>query len=215
MVVNAQKMIWKICGMREPENISVVAELNPDFMGFIFFEKSPRNMQEQLLPKDLVDFPEEIEKVGVFVNADLDTILENVKNYSLAAVQLHGSESPAFCKELFDRHIKVIKAFSVDEQFDFEITTAYVEVTSLFLFDTKAPAGYGGHGKSFDWQLLENYTYSHPFLLAGGIGLENVQELKKLNHPSLKGFDLNSKFEISPALKDSELIAEFLQELKD
>lgn len=207
-------MLWKICGMREPNNINEVLALQPNYMGFIFFEKSPRNALAQLTPQVFSNFPSHTQKVGVFVNAPIDFVLEQVHNFGLNAVQLHGAESPEYCQLISDKDIHVWKAFSVDQHFDFKTTEPYIGCTTFFLFDTKAPSGYGGHGKSFDWTLLSNYTFDHPFLLAGGIGPDSIEELKHLSHPALAGFDLNSKFEISPGLKEPKLIAEFLEELK-
>lgn len=195
-------MIWKVCGMRDAVNIAEVADLTPNFMGFIFFEKSPRNVSGILQPHTLETIPEKIQKIGVFVNASIEFIETQIADYQLDGVQLHGDESAEMCRYFLEKEIIVLKAFSVDETFDFTNTKAYEGKVSFLLFDTKAPKGHGGHGVSFDWSLLENYTGKTPFLLAGGVSLENIEDVKQLTHPQFAGIDVNSKFEISPALKD-------------
>lgn len=195
-------MIWKVCGMREATNIQEVAALVPDFMGFIFYEKSPRNVASILSSEIVQHIPPTIRKIGVFVNASIAYIEKQVTDFQLNGVQLHGNESAEQCAYFLAQNLVVIKAFSVDETFDFSVTDAYQSKVSYLLFDTKAPKGFGGHGISFDWNLLKNYTSSTPFLLAGGISLENIEDIKALTHSQLVGIDVNSRFELSPARKD-------------
>jgi phosphoribosylanthranilate isomerase len=193
----------KVCGMRNSDNIQQLAELPIDFMGFIFYEKSKRYVANQLDIDQLNNLPKSIQKVGVFVNEGLENIIEIVEKYNLEMVQLHGDESPEFGQNLKQKGIKVIKAFSVDEAFDFSETKPFENVADYFIFDTKTPQ-IGGSGQSFNWQILEKYRGATPFLLAGGIGVENLKSAQEIKHKMLVGLDLNSKFEIEPGLKDIE-----------
>ncbi|MFT5884004.1 MAG: phosphoribosylanthranilate isomerase [Arcticibacterium sp.] len=193
---------WKVCGMRENQNIKEVLALEPDYMGFIFYDKSKRYADPVLDKSLLASFSGPTQKVGVFVNAEESYILLKVVDYGLQMLQLHGEESPAFCQNLRTDGLKVMKAFAIDESFDFAEITPFLEVCDYFLFDTKAPNGYGGHGKKFDWTLLNQYKHDVPFLLAGGVDLESLSIVKELKHPAFMGVDVNSKFEQSPALKD-------------
>ncbi|MCP9769163.1 phosphoribosylanthranilate isomerase [Lacihabitans sp. LS3-19] len=189
----------KVCGMRANQNILELAELRPDFMGLIFYEKSPRfveNGGDLEFIKNL-----NLKKVGVFVNADIEEIKQKIEEYKLDYVQLHGHESPDFCKQLQKLGVGIFKAFSVDSAFDFEKTEAFEKAVDYFLFDTKGD-GYGGHGKSFDWTLLKKYNQKVPFLLAGGVSLDNLDAVLELKDLNLAGVDVNSKFETSPGLKD-------------
>jgi phosphoribosylanthranilate isomerase len=194
----------KICGMKYPDNILEVGELLPDYMGFIFWEKSARYF-DGIIP----NLPKSIKKVGVFVNATLEKILEKIEKYDLQAVQLHGHESVAFCIELknkIETKIEIIKVFSADEHFDFAILKPFEPVCDYFLFDTKGKLP-GGNGTTFDWKVLENYPSAKPFFLSGGIGieeLENVKQIVKTNLP-IYAIDINSKFEIEPGLKNVQL----------
>ena len=161
----------KICGMKFPENILEISQLQPDFLGFIFYANSPRNFE-----KKIPELPEKIKKVGVFVNASFEEITSKIKFYNLDFIQLHGNELPEFCKNLQEK-IPVIKAFSIDENFDFETLKKYYESCTYFLFDTKAK-NHGDNGIAFDWNILENYKLEKKYFLCGGISLENVSDLK-------------------------------------
>jgi len=195
----------KICGMRESENIKEVAALSPDYMGFIFYKNSPRYITQ--IPENL---SQEIKKTGVFVNEDYEHIIEKVELFGLQAVQLHGEETAELCTKLRNENLEVIKAFAVSEEFDFETLTPYTQATTYFLFDTKGK-NYGGNGVTFNWDILQNYTYQHPFFLSGGIAIEHIQEIKKIEQSSLPlaGVDLNSKFEIAPGFKNTDLLKQF------
>ncbi len=194
----------KICGMKYPDNILEVGSLLPDYMGFIFWEKSARYFDE-IIP----ELPKSIKKTGVFVNATVEEIVEKVSKYDLQAVQLHGQESVAFCTELKSKlilSIEIIKVFSADENFDFEVLKPFETVCDYFLFDTKGKLP-GGNGTTFDWKILENYPSTKPFFLSGGIGiaeLEDVKQVLKTNLP-IYAIDINSKFEVEPGLKNIEL----------
>lgn len=194
-------MKLKVCGMRESQNIRELLMLNPDYMGFIFYEKSPRNAGKVLDADLLKAFPASVQKVGVFVNASLDFVKEQVAKYALDLVQLHGDESPAYVADLFAVGIRVMKVFSVGNEFDFKQLGQYNPFVEYFLFDTKGKAR-GGNGEVFNWELLKDYNQEVPFFLSGGIDLENTGNLKELEGMNLHAIDVNSKFELEPGLKD-------------
>jgi phosphoribosylanthranilate isomerase len=195
----------KICGMKHPDNILEVGSLLPDYMGFIFWQKSARYF-DGVIP----ELPKSIKKVGVFVNETIPRIEEKITKYDLQAIQLHGQESVEFCSELkakFGDAIEIIKVFSADENFDFSILKPYESVCDYFLFDTKGKLP-GGNGTTFDWKILENYPSTKPFFLSGGIGIEemdSINNISKTNLP-LYAIDINSKFEIEPGLKNISLL---------
>ncbi|MFV8372310.1 phosphoribosylanthranilate isomerase [Flavobacterium sp. LB2P6] len=196
--------------MKHPDNILEIGSLLPDYMGFIFWEKSARYF-DGVIP----DLPKSIKKVGVFVNASQDEILEKIAKYDLQSVQLHGQESVEFCQDLkveMDNSIEIIKVFSVDNSFNFEVLEPFEAVCDYFLFDTKGKLP-GGNGTTFDWKVLENYPSTKPFFLSGGIGINEmgaVNEISKTNLP-LYAIDVNSKFEIEPGLKNIQLCRDAVQ----
>jgi phosphoribosylanthranilate isomerase len=189
----------KVCGMREETNIHGVASVSPDFMGFIFYKKSPRYVGENFSISD--DLDARIHRVGVFVNEDVDAIVDLVSKHRLDFVQLHGDESPAHCKELKGKGIGVIKVFSVDDDFDFSIVDQYRLDVDYFLFDAKGKSR-GGNGIAFNWSWLENYNGTTPFFLSGGIDPDNVSEIFRLNYNQLFAIDVNSGIESAPGSKD-------------
>ena len=196
----------KICGLRD--NFEEVLGLKPDFVGLIFYPKSPRYVaesQNETLKRKLTLATK---KVGVFVNADYETIIRTAGEFHLDAVQLHGGESPQLC-EMLRQDFVVIKAFSIATAEDLQRVEAYGGVVDYFLFDTKT-AGYGGSGKKFDWQILQSARINAPFLLSGGISLDDVDTIKTLKIKNFVGVDLNSKFETAPALKDIEKLSQFM-----
>jgi len=195
-------MKLKICGMKYPENIQEVSQVTPDYFGFIFWEKSSRYFNGAL-----PEIPKSIKKVGVFVEASLDYILSKIKKYGLDCVQLHGNESPAFCKNLQKENVQIIKVFSISEDFDFEELQLYENVCDYFLFDTKGKLP-GGNGTAFNWNILKKYTSKKPFFLSGGIGIEEIDLIQKMKLP-IYAIDINSKFEIEPGLKNKDLIQHF------
>ncbi len=205
-------MKLKVCGMRDSQNIRELLLLNPDYMGFIFYEKSPRNVGEVLDDVLLKSFPESVQKVGVFVNASLDFVKEKVARYGLQLVQLHGDESPAYVADLFAVGIRVMKVFSVGDEFDFKQLGQYNPFVEYFLFDTKGKAR-GGNGEVFNWELLKGYDQKIPFFLSGGIDLENVDELEKLEAMNIHAIDVNSKFELEPGLKSIEKVEKLKMKL--
>ena len=195
--------------MRDKENIEALLQVKPNFMGFIFYEKSPRFVGESLDIEQLKAFPKEVKKVGVFVNASIDFIVKTVKKYELDYAQLHGEEMPDFCKNLRLKGVSIIRAFSLDDTFSFAQVYNYKPFCDFFLFDAKGQ-NRGGNGVSFDWNILKKYDYQKPFLLAGGVDIGHVAMLDQL--PQLPYcMDINSKFEITPGLKDVPKIEEFLK----
>ena len=201
----------KICGMKIPENIREVAALQPNFLGFIFYPKSPR-FAEPLDITVLNALPKSIKKIGVFVNEDLENVLTIATKYNLDGVQLHGNELESMCKELHKSGFIVIKAFPIAEAYNFKVTKKYEGTCDYFLFDTKTDA-YGGSGLKFNWGMLNEYVGETPFLLSGGIAADDAETILKIEHPKFAGIDLNSKFEVKPGEKNVELLRGFIKEL--
>jgi len=205
----AEKKLIKVCGMTRAENIKAVENLGVDFMGFIFYPKSPRRVQT--LPSYL---PKEAKKVGVFVNVPAEEILIQDIMYRFNYIQLHGNESPEFCQKLKDYGMKVIKALSIAEKSDLDKVKDYAGLCEYFIFDTKTVL-VGGSGNTFDWTILDNYQEDTPFLLSGGLSLENVDQIKTFSHKMLAGYDLNSKFEIEPGVKDINKLKLFIEKIHE
>jgi phosphoribosylanthranilate isomerase len=208
-----EKLKVKICGMKHSENINQVAAFSPDYMGFIFYPKSPRYFDNLELLKSI---PEGIKKVAVFVNAKLDDVMEIIADYDFDAVQLHGKENSDYCNQLKSPGVEVVKAFGLDKDFDFSQLKKYESVCDYFLFDTKT-VEHGGSGQTFDWSVLKQYDYKKPFFLSGGIGPENLPEILKLKESGLNiyGVDFNSKLESEPGLKDIEKVKTCFDLLKN
>lgn len=200
-------MIIKVCGMREPENIRQVASLGVDWMGFIFYAGSPRAIdgKTETMGGDLP-----VKKTGVFVNAPVEEILRTAERYRLNMLQLHGNETPVECSRLQANGYQVIKAFRVSSEKSFEEVNRYAGNADYFLFDTPCK-NYGGSGLRFDWSLLAAYRGETPFLLSGGIGPEQAEEIRRFRHPRFAGIDLNSRFEVSPGRKDVEKLSAFIR----
>ncbi len=201
----------KVCGMRDAANIRKLIDLEPDYLGFIFYEKSPRHVSE--LPQ--IEIPKTIQKVGVFVNAPIEYIEEKNSSFAFDLIQLHGDESPEYCAVLKSKGYKIVKAFGVDDTFDFEVTKAYRKHCSFFLFDTKGKLR-GGNGEVFNWDLLNKYDNEISFFLSGGIDLDNADFIKGLLDAkfNIHALDVNSRFEISPALKDVSKVARLKEKLE-
>ena len=202
-------MIIKVCGMRDADNIRVVESLGVDWMGFIFYAKSPRNVEA--LPEYL---PQDVKRVGVFVDEDPLTVSLRVKQFGLDIVQLHGNEDPRYIGRIraLCPGITVVKALSIASDKDLDKAKAYFGMVEYFLFDTKAKL-VGGNGVQFDWSILNSYRGTVPFILSGGIGPEDAERINAFNHPMMAGIDLNSRFETSPAVKDPDALHTFLSQL--
>ncbi|NJX16422.1 phosphoribosylanthranilate isomerase [Tamlana crocina] len=202
--------------MKYQDNIEQVAALQPDYLGFIFFEKSARCFDAESIP----NLPNSIKKTGVFVNAPLEFVVGKINELDLQAVQLHGEESPEYCDAL--RHaelvsashkkLEIIKVFSIKDEFNFEVLKPYENVVDYFLFDTKGKLP-GGNGYTFNWDVLKNYPSTKPFFLSGGIGVDEIEKIKKFNQSEASKYcyalDINSQFEIEPGLKHIELLKQF------
>ena len=200
----------KVCGMKYPDNINAVNELHPDYMGFIFYENSPRFF-EGLIP----ELAKSVQKVGVFVNSSIENVANMVMKHNLEVIQLHGEESVAYCQKLLitlkDKNCKLIKVFSVGNRFDFDLLTPYEQIIDYFLFDTKGE-NHGGNGIPFDWEILKNYPSQKPFFLSGGISLDNLKKIKTLDLP-IYAIDVNSQFEIEKGLKNITLLKQLQNEI--
>lgn len=201
-------MKLKVCGMRDDPNIQDLVSINPDFIGFIFYEKSGRYVGERTIS----DVPRTIKRVGVFVNPSVNLVLKKVADFKLDIVQLHGSESVDFVSQLKKSGLTIIKVFSVMNTLPLEVMSTYEPVVDFFLFDTKTP-GYGGSGRKFDWSLLDAYNLDKPYFLSGGIDLEDIEAIRKLKAEKLYAIDVNSRFEIQPGIKNIEKLEELKNKL--
>ena len=211
-------MITKVCGLCQAENIQAVAKTGIQWAGFIFYTPSPRCLLRdpaeaervrQLITADAF----RPTRVGVFVNASQEEIMEVAQQYRLDYLQLHGHESPDFCYALQKRGYALIKAFSIATAEDLAHTADYAGRVDYFLFDTKC-AGYGGSGQRFDWSLLQDYQGETPFLLSGGVRPEMAADLQRFHHPRWAGIDLNSGFESAPGVKQAETLRSFQNNFK-
>ena len=203
----------KVCGMRESENMRALAKLPVDMMGLIFYEKSPRYVNEQDAGR-INALSLTIPKAGVFVDASPDVILNKVERFQLQLVQLHGKESPDFCRALRSNGIRIIKAFQMTTIEDLKICALYEGCCDYFLFDAKTPK-YGGSGNKFNWEILSAYTGTTPFFLSGGIAPRDAEIIRRLDFPQLFAVDLNSRFETSPGIKDMDSISMFLSGMRE
>lgn len=201
-------MIIKVCGMRYSENIREIEKTGIEWMGFIFYPKSPR-----FIDRPPCYMPAKCKRVGVFVNENLENILGKVEEFNLDIIQLHGKETPDECLLLKSNKQSVIKAFSIDCENDLKEVSLYENCCDYFLFDTKCPA-HGGSGLKFNWDILQHYSGRTPFLLSGGISPESINDIKKFHHEKWIGIDINSGFEKAPALKDKTAIQSFIKQIK-
>ena len=205
-------MKLKVCGMRDTENILKVAALGVDYMGFIFYDKSPRYVGEGFeLP---AAFPEGIKKVGVFVNEEMENMLSIGRRLKLDYFQLHGDEPVKICQRLKEEGFGVIKVFSISEAFDFGVTEEYAAVADFFLFDTKGKY-YGGNAQVFDWGQLNKYDQQVPFFLSGGLNPVNVLKLTSLKGMNIHALDVNSGVEVSAGMKDVAKIKELKYKVRN
>jgi phosphoribosylanthranilate isomerase len=226
----------KVCGMKYIENIQDVVALQPDYLGFIFYEKSKRNF-EGIIP----ELPKSIKKTGVFVNEYPEILISLVEEYRLDAIQLHGDESLEYVTELksqlaerralfieenkhqrkkknkhfiAEKEVEIIKVFGIKDDFNFAVLKPYLDVVDFFLFDTKGKER-GGNGVKFDWAILEKYPFEKPFFLSGGIGLQDMDEIQKIINSDLLiyALDVNSKFESAPGKKNVKELKKFKEGL--
>ena len=201
----------KVCGMRDPQNLEQVCALAPEFVGFIFYERSKRFLGHSP-DQALFAIPGPgIKKVGVFVDEELKRVRKTIDIYGLDMVQLHGTESEDYCRSLSGEAVQVIKA--VDPHGTNMDLERYRGVADLLLFDS-AGAGFGGTGQKFNWKLLDDMAFSAPFLLSGGIGPGDAALIRDLELKGLMGVDINSRFELSPGFKDVKSLKEFITEIR-
>ena len=204
-------MKLKICGMKDQENTLSISELQPDFLGFIFWENSKRYCENVI-----ENIPSTIQKVGVFVDANYNEIVDKIISHKLNFVQLHGNESANFCLELKKTNSKVIKAITIDNNFNFSTLEYNTDCIDYFLFDTKGELP-GGNGTTFDWEILNQYKEDIPYFLSGGIGLDELPKLEKfLQSDAAKNcyaIDINSQFEDEFGIKNKQKIKEFQEKL--
>lgn len=193
-------------------NTAEVAKLQPDYLGFIFYKNSRRHF-EDVIPK----LPKTIKKVGVFVDENVEVIVDKIEKHKLDAIQLHGHESPEICRLLKSTKKEIIKVFSIKDEFDFSVLNDYENVCDYYLFDTKGKLP-GGNGYTFNWDVLNNYPSTKPYFLSGGIGLNEIEKIKNFKHSKASkhcyAVDVNSKFEIKPGLKNIEELEQFMYELQ-
>lgn len=209
-----QKLLVKVCGMRELDNMACLAHLPIDLMGFIHYPPSPRwvgtNLTAQVLDAVL---PSHVGRVGVFVDSPIEEVERAVLRLGLTHLQLHGHEPIAEVRRMRAQlGLPILKAVGIATRADIDLALSYADEVDYLLLDTKTKT-YGGSGSQFDWTLLKAYTASTPFLLSGGIGAEDAELVRSIQHPALRGVDLNSRFESDPARKDADRLATFLDQL--
>ncbi len=205
----------KVCGITEMKQLQQLDGLDIDFAGMIFYKDSPRYIGGKLNAKDIKKADFDLKKTGVFVNPEMIEVLDAIDEYGLDVVQLHGDETPEMCEDL-SSEVEVIKAFRIkgDEDID-KLVAPYDAVCDYYLFDTGGlKESFGGTGQQFDWSILAKAKIEKPFFLSGGIGVEDAARVKAFKHPDMFGVDINSKFEVSPGVKDMKLLLQFKQGLK-
>lgn len=222
-------MIIKVCGLNDADNMHQVAEVGADWLGMIFWDKSPRSVGMLHIPTGLMPDRSgkmgigaigKCKKVGVFVDANPQYIITRVMQFGLDAIQLHGNELPRMIRNLkatlvpdLKQDITIIKAISIEREEDLERCRDYEDVADIFLFDTKCKC-VGGSGASFDWSIIKGYHGNRPFILSGGIGPDDASKVKAVAHPKMIGVDINSRFELQPGVKDIDKVKTFICELR-
>lgn len=207
-----KKIAIKVCGITQTANMLEVAKLQPDYMGFIFYAPSARDVSTMETPPDWQRLPPSIRKVAVLVNMPLDNVFKTLNKDLFPVLQLHGEEDPIYCRELA-KEFSLIKAFRVGDQLP-DAMEAYQDYCDFFLFDTLGPLP-GGNGQSFNHSLLEQYRLQTPFFLSGGIAPEHLKAIQAISHPAFNGIDLNSRFEIKPGIKDPLQLKPFIQAIQE
>lgn len=208
----ASELLIKVCGMTSPDNIVQVAALAPSMMGFIFYRGSSR-CADTLSPEAVASLPKSITPVAVFVDAPIPTILSTASRYGFSTIQLHGHESPQQCRQLCSQGYRIIKAFGIDSSVDWDAIATYQSCVDYFIFDTKT-ATHGGSGRKFDWQALQSYPLSTPYILSGGISPDDADAIISARQPLMAGIDVNSRFESAPGIKNVSLLSTFISSLR-
>lgn len=205
-----KKLQLKVCGLRFKENIEQIQEFDLQYLGFIHYSKSPRYVES--IPE--FEKKPSIERVGVFVNEEVDVLISWARKNQIKILQLHGDEKPETCQILKSKGFEVWKAFGIQNEFEWTLLEKYAPFVDSFLFDTYSK-NYGGTGQKFSWTLLDNYTLEVPFWLSGGIGPEELLNFDfGSQHPLLRGLDWNSKFESSPGVKQVELLKNSIENFR-
>jgi phosphoribosylanthranilate isomerase len=207
----------KVCGMTQLEQAEHLVDLGVTFGGFIFYPKSPRYVFKNITTSQIRKL-NNINKVGVFVNAAIEEVLHMVDECRLHMVQLHGDESPKYCEKIAD-YVSVVKAFRLSDNDNVDwMIRPYMDMCDMFMFDTMG-SGYGGTGKKFDWTVLKSSAIGKPFFLSGGIEPGDEEKLKEFEEEpvakALFAIDINSRFEISPGIKDMKKVGQFIKRLND
>ncbi|MEO6329758.1 MAG: phosphoribosylanthranilate isomerase [Ginsengibacter sp.] len=208
-------MKFKVCGITQLDQLKKLDELGVDYAGLIFYQRSVRYMLNKLQGNDVEQLHLSLKKVGVFVNASEEDIITQIEQYGLDLVQLHGDETPVFCNRV-SNYVTVIKAFRITEKNEQNIDwmiKPYQESCDYYLFDTARPGAYGGTGQKFDWEILKRNKINKPFLLSGGIGLQDIEKIKVFEHPFFYAIDINSRVEIEDGIKDMQAISEMVTQL--
>jgi phosphoribosylanthranilate isomerase len=198
-----KNLMLKVCGMRDARNIRETAQLMPDFMGFIFYPGSPRYVGQDNISDRLKIIPDNIKKAGVFVDENHGSLVSIMNTNNLDIVQLHGNENPGYCEQLKKEGLVIIKCFRIGEGLDFNDMAPFISAVDYFLFDTRG-ISYGGTGITFEWEVLNDYPFEVPFFLSGGIGIENIDGVKRIRSKQLMAIDVNSRVESTPGFKDIE-----------
>lgn len=208
----------KVCGMTSTDQVMQLDEMGVEFAGFIFYPNSPRYVHRFMPKQEIKKIKgKNINKVGVFVNAPAEEVLQAVDDCGLYIVQLHGDETPKYVEKIAN-YVTVVKAFRLreDDNVLWKVKD-YTDLADMFLFDTEG-AGYGGTGRKFDWGLLKGLNIGKPFFLSGGIGPEDIGRLHEFaQEPVAKdlfSIDVNSHFEISPGIKNMDALEKFIAQVK-
>lgn len=201
-------MIVKVCGLTQQDNLNRVIDAGAHWVGFNYYPKSPRFLHGDTV---LLSHDETIKRVGVFVNEDIEKVLAMAERHSLDIIQLHGGESSEYCRTI-RKDYPVMKVFSIDKNFQFESCTQF-DFCDFFLFDTKSKA-FGGSGRKFEWNKIQEYNMNIPFIIAGGIKASDIKEINTLCHNKLLGIDINSGFETKKGIKNPGRIESFIKKLK-
>ncbi len=200
-------MIIKVCGIKEVTNYQLLSELDIDMIGINFYKPSTRYIEKTIFSREKKQM-----RAGVFVNATIEEIKSATKTHALDFAQLHGDEDVEFCKVVHS-FIPVIKVFRITEDFRWSSITQF-QFVKYYLFDTMTK-NYGGSGLKFNWDHLQGYKQQIPFILSGGISSEDAITIKSIKHSMLAGVDINSRFEISPGIKDINLVKNFIKEFRN
>ncbi len=206
----------KVCGIKDLEQLKELNELEIDYTGMIFYPASQRSVLNHLHGKEIRKLNLPVQKVGVFVNDPLEEVFRQISEFGLDMVQLHGDETAVYCNQVSD-HVNLIKAFRVGEtQTEIDrMVKEFEEVCDYYLFDKGSMGIYGGTGQKFDWNVLKDAEINKPFFLSGGIEYEDLEALENFRHPYFYGIDINSRFEISPGIKDMHKVRDFVQRIRE